>query len=99
MNDETWQKYTDNLKAMLAQIPKDAHFRRQMHCAQCGHLVLVYLKWLHEEGNCLKWYCCQAIGDDPHGGWLDVCPGCGTVFAYSPPLREFRDAMPEGKGE
>lgn len=98
-NDDDWQEYTDNLKAMLAQIPKDNHGRRQMHCAQCGHLLLVYLKWLYEEGHCIKWYGCQLIGAAPYDDRIDACPECGVVFGYPPPLREFQDAEIEGKGE
>lgn len=89
MNDEAWERYVASLKAMLGQIPEDAHGRRQMHCAQCGEPLLVYLKWLHEEGNCLKWYCCYPIGAD---AWLEHCPGCGIAFEYPPPLREFQVA-------
>lgn len=89
--DKAWQEYTDNLKATLAQIPKDVHGRRQMHCAQCGHPVLVSFKWLYEEGNCLKWYGCQLIGSEPYYDWIERCVECGIVFGYPPPLKGIQD--------
>lgn len=72
----------------IVNIPKDEHGRRQLHC-QCGQALLVYLKYLHGDGNCLKWYCVQPLGAaDPHSLWLEHCPACGVAFGYPPPLQE-----------
>lgn len=66
---------------------RDTHGRREMHC-QCGQALWVSLKYLHGDGDCLKWYGVQLVGAEPHSGWLDNCPACGIAFGYPPPLKE-----------
>lgn len=88
--DAQWYAYIAKLKSTLGPIPKDKHGRKQLHC-QCGLPVLVSLKWLYEEGNCLKWYGVQPVGADHMSMHLERCPSCGVVYGYPPPLREISD--------
>lgn len=88
MNDVSEQEELLRAVSMsIVNIPKDEHGRRQLHC-RCGQALLVYLKYLHGDGNCLKWYCVQPLGADPHSLWLEHCPACGVAFGYPPPLQE-----------